>query len=274
MTTNPYFKQFQHKGQQAMVESLIIESIKKYGQDVKYLPRNKVNVDEVFGEDPLSTFDKAYDIEMYVKNVDGFSGQGRFLSNIGIEIRDAITFSVAKRRFEETTIERVEDESGYPLVTESSSKYLMHSYTNLDAETSYQNTEYIRPREGDLIYFPMVNKIFEIKQNTFETIFYQFGQLQLYDLECELFEYSSEEFNTGFTPIDDIESIFGSNLEENQLSSESGDPITDEEGYSIFAEDKVIEDTDSQARNSVFTNEVDGIVDWSDISPFVEGNKW
>src|SRR6056300_824208 len=156
--------------EQQLIEDLIIESIKVYGHDVWYVNRSITAKDEILNEDDLSVFDQAYMIEMYIKNVEGFEGEGDFLSKFGLQIRDSITFTVAIRSFNQ--------EVGL-------------------------HTEDLRPFEGDLIYFPLNNKVFKIMHVEHEAIFYQMGSLQTYDLRCELFEYSNERFETGQDFIDD-----------------------------------------------------------------------
>jgi len=100
-TVNQYFNNFGHQQSQWLIEDLIIESIKIYGIEVQYMPRTLVAEDTIWGEDTLSKFEDAYPLEMYVKNVDGFEGEGDFLSKFGLEIRDEMTLTVAQRRFSE-----------------------------------------------------------------------------------------------------------------------------------------------------------------------------
>lgn len=174
-TTNFYFNTLGHYGEQNLIEDLIVESIKIYGIDCYYLPRTIVSEDLLFGEDSLSKFDNAYQIEMYIKSVNGFEGDGTFLSKFGLEIRDEMVLSVSQRRFgEEIAYDETTSEAG-------------------------------RPVEGDLIYFPLNKKLYEIKFVEHEVVFYQMGKLQTYDLTCELFEYSSERIDTGIQAIDAIE---------------------------------------------------------------------
>jgi hypothetical protein len=157
--------------EQTLIEDLIVESIKMHGIDCWYIPRTLGTKDDLLNEDDTPIFDQAYEVEMYIKNVDGFQGDGQFLSKFGLQIRDSMTLSVAMRRFE--------------------------------AEVSQQSNQ-IRPNEGDLIYFPLNQKIFEVQFVDQKPIFYQLGALQMYDLRCELFEYSYEKFNTGVTEIDQL----------------------------------------------------------------------
>lgn len=172
MATNFYFNNYQNSQEQLLLESLIIESIKIYGEDMYYVPRTLNNKNEVYGEDDISSYDSATLVEFYIKNVDGFGGDGNFMSKFGLEIRDQVTFVIAKRVFEE--------EIGFA-------------------------ANYVRPREGDLIYFPLNRKLFQIKYVDNKPIYYPMGALQTYELTCELFEYSGEQFNTGVADIDDIQ---------------------------------------------------------------------
>ena len=194
-TTNFYFNTLGHYGEQNLIEDLIVESIKIYGIDCYYLPRTIVSEDLLFGEDTLSKFDNAYQLEMYIKSVNGFEGDGTFLSKFGLEIRDEMVLSVSQRRFGE--------------------------------EIPYDDTtkEAGRPVEGDLIYFPLNKKIYEIKFVEHEVVFYQMGKLQTYDLTCELFEYSSERIDTGIQAIDAIEDKYSLADQNVRISLETYLPI-------------------------------------------------
>jgi hypothetical protein len=172
MATNPYIQQGL-KSEQNLYEDLVIESLKFYGQDVYYLPREIVSQDNIFKDDIESRFTEAYKIEMYVENVEGFDGEGDLFTKFGVEIRDQATFIVARRRW----------------------KSLIGAF--LDSKK-------FRPREGDIIYLPMSNSMFEIKKVETETPFYQLSQLPTFRLQCELFEYNDEEFNTLVEEIDGI----------------------------------------------------------------------
>jgi hypothetical protein len=169
---NFYFENYENSGEQNLIEDLVIESIKIYGIDCWYLPRKALNKDSLMNEMASSIVEGAYMIEMYVKNVDGFEGEGDFLSKFGLQIRDSMTLTVANRTFE--------------------------------AEISSIDAGRPRPLEGDLLYFPLNNKIFEIMHVEHESIFYQMGSLQTYDLRCELFEYSGEVVDTGHAAIDSV----------------------------------------------------------------------
>jgi hypothetical protein len=237
MATNFYFNNFEASAEQTLIEDLVIESIKMYGHDVVYLPRTIINRDYVFNEDSVSKFVDQYSIEMYIRDVDGFQGEGDFLSKFGVEVRDQITFTVANRRFEED-IASVED------IT--------------------------RPREGDIIYFPLTQSHYEIKFVEHEAVFYQLGELQMYDLRCELYEYSGEEFSTGSDLLDAIEDNTKINLLDYSLLTQDGLLLSNETGGPIIREVFDI-NTITQANNNIYQTESSSIIDFSELDPFSEG---
>lgn len=247
-TTNLYFNNFAFTQEQRLVEDLIIESIKIYGIEVKYMPRTLVAEDNLFGEDVLSAFNDAYNIEMYIKSVDGFQGDGDFLSKFGLEIRDEMVLTVSQRRFGEEIIVLEDSPFG-------------------------QEDTIVRPAEGDLLYFPLNGKIFEVKFVEHEAIFYQMGSLQTYDLTLELFEYSHERFDTGITEIDSIETEFSGVKENLEVLTEAGDTLVFEDGFAVVQEEYRIENTDPQANNEFFQGNID-FIDFSEINPFSEGGRY
>ena len=168
MSTNSYFRTFDAKNEQELLHSLVTESIQIYGHDVSYIPRTLVNTDTILGEDSISEYKDAHSVEMYIKSVDGFEGEGDLISKFGLEVRDQIVFSLARRAWE-----------------------------RLDLGS--------RPKEGDLIFFPLTSKLFQIMFVEHETPFYQNGALPTFDLTCELFVYSDEKLDTGIDTIDVIE---------------------------------------------------------------------
>ncbi len=146
-----------------------------FGQDVYYLPRDIVNEDRIFGDDVPSRFNSSYKVEMYIENTEGFDGEGDLFTKFGVEIRDQATFVVARRRWT-TTINRFDNEINST-----------------------------RPREGDLVYLPLSNSMFQIMAVEHEQPFYQLSNLATYKLRCEKFEYSDEDFDTNIDAIDGIE---------------------------------------------------------------------
>lgn len=217
MATNVFFQNYNYFNEQQLIDDLVIESIQVYGVDTYYVTRTSAAFDHIMNEDRLTVFDAAYQMDMYVKSVDGFQGEGDFLSKFGLQIRDQATFTVAYRTFERFA-------------------------TRVDPSL-------IRPKEGDLIYMPMNNKFFKVMFVEHESVFYQTGALQVYDLKCELFEYSNERFETG---IDDIDSHY---------SSFETDNITNLE--QMF-------DTDPIAKNIFYEEKGNDIIDFSEIDPFSE----
>ena len=250
MTSNLYFNNYAFSGEQNLIEDLIVESIKIYGMDVQYLPRTIVAEDSFFGEDPLSKFTDSYEMEMYIKNVEGFEGEGDFLSRFNLEIRDQITFTVSQRRWaEEVTLG--------------------------DTHTDDEGNNIGRPAEGDLIYFPLTGKIYEIKFIEHESIFYQMGALQTYDLTCELFQYSHEVIDTGRTDIDQIEDDYSGDALNFQITDEAGNILITEDSAYILQEGYRIENTDKSANNEFFgaATNID-FIDFSEGNPFSEGANW
>ena len=174
MPRNVFFSQAV-KSEQNLYEDLIVESLQIYGQDIYYVPRTLVSRDNILGEDPASKFDDAYLMEAYLENIDGFEGAGDLMSKFGLEIRDEATFVISRRVWER-------------LVGKFSS-----------------NVVDPRPQEGDVIFLPMTNSFFEINFVEDDSPFYQLSNLPVYRLQCALYEYNDEDFDTGVDIIDQIE---------------------------------------------------------------------
>ena len=195
MPTNVYFSTGT-TSEQRLYEDLIIEQLKIYGQDVFYLPRKIANKDTIFGEDPASSFEDSYIIEMYVDNTDGYMGEQEIIKKFGLELRDDIKFTVSKLRWE----------------------------TLISNNSDLQNT--LRPNEGDLVYFPTTKAFFEIQFVEHEQPFYQQSALPVYKLSCTKFEYSSERIDTGITEIDATEDALSTDTMNFQFSLETGTSAT------------------------------------------------
>ena len=191
MPTNVYFSTGT-TSEQKLYEDLIIEQLKIYGQDVYYLPRKIANKDTIFGEDPASSFDDSYIIEMYVDNTDGYMGEQEIIKKFGLELRDDIKFTVSKLRWE----------------------------TLVSNNSDLQNTT--RPNEGDLVYFPTTKAFFEIQFVEHEQPFYQQSALPVYKLSCTKWEYSSERVDTGIAEIDATEDALSTDTMNFQFSLETG----------------------------------------------------
>ena len=177
MPTNHFFS----KGtinEQYLYEDLIIEALQIYGFDVYYLPRTLVDKDQLFGEDPLSKFNDSYMIEMYMDTVEGFQGEKEIITRFGLEVRDETIFTVARR-----------------------------TWLNLVSIDANLVTS-IRPNEGDWIYMPTVQRLFEISFVDKDDPFYQVDNLPVYKLYARTVEYSDERLDTGIDAIDDIETKY------------------------------------------------------------------
>ena len=173
MPTNVFFNHAVNS-EQHLYEDIVVESLRMYGHEVYYLPREIVEEDAILGEDVQSKFGEAYAVEMYLENTDGFEGDGDLMSKFGVQVRDQATFVLSLRTWER--------------------------FISLDSNL----TTSLRPNEGDLIYFPMSGSLFEIKFVEHENPFYQVGKLFVFKMQCELFEFSGEDFDTG-TVVDLVE---------------------------------------------------------------------
>ena len=178
MATNVFFDQAV-KTEQNLVEDLVVESLRMYGHNVFYLPRNIVSEDQLLGEAPVSSFEDAYEVEMYLEGVEGFEGEGDLYSKFGVEVRDQATFVLSRRSWER--------------------------FVSLDTNLATG----LRPNEGDLIYFPLSKSLFEIKFVEHENPFYQIGKNYTFILICETFTYNQETMDTGFGEIDTLDDIAG-----------------------------------------------------------------
>jgi len=297
MPRNQYFS-LGAESEKNLYEDIVVEGLRIYGHDVYYLPRSIINEDGIFNEASLSEFGQAFQIEMYVENIDGFEGEGDLLSKFGLEMRDQMSLVVANRRWEQLV-------------------------------GRFQPTFEPRPQEGDLIYFPLVKGLFEIHYVEEETPFYQLQNIPTFKLKCELFEYGNEAIDTGVDEIDLFETAFASRTtlslgegsgiyqvgeDVTQTNTTSGITVTGEvstvgEGtidissqvasdgsntpfgptvlpdnvdggniigvssgasYPIITTDSfnAIDDNDSFAQNEEFNNIGDNFIDFSELNPF------
>jgi len=171
MPTNVFFNHAV-KTEQNLVEDLIVESLRFYGHNCYYLPRSIVNEDTILGDAAESSFEDAYEVEMYLEGTEGFEGEGELYSKFGIETRESASFIISRRSWER--------------------------FVSLDANLATG----LRPNEGDLIYFPLSNSLFQIKFVEHENVFYQLGKLYTFKMSCDLYEYSGEDFDTNIEAID------------------------------------------------------------------------
>ena len=172
---NPFFQQGS-SGEQNLVQDLINEQLRIYGINVHYLPRKYLTQNTVIKEVIESKFDDAYPIEAYIESFEGYGDNPTLLSKFGIQATNEITLIISKERFETYISPLMKNESDVKLST--------------------------RPKEGDLIYFPLGDRLFEIKYVEHEKPFYQLQKNYVYELQCELFEYENEVIDTGIETID------------------------------------------------------------------------
>jgi len=267
-----------------LYQDLIKEAIQIYGHDVYYVNRTTVAIDTILGEDALSKFNNAQPIEMYVEDAEGFGGDKEIISQFGLENRNEITFVVSKERFQEldsqVTLEDGTDTTGGAILLETGtvetstlstlgdSHYILLDTTRTDAD---------RPLEGDLVYHPVLEKIFEINFVDHDEPFYQLDNNPVYKLRCKQFEYSSEALDTGIDTIDAIEGSLSQDTRQYQitLENEVGSVLLEnaaDTGYDsyIITEDYVLGDmdTDKTAQNELFDELDDTVLDFSESNPF------
>ena len=173
---NPYFQQGS-RSEQNLVQDLINEQLRMYGVEIHYLPRKYLSENTIIREVIQSKFDDAYPIEAYVDNFDGYGDNTTILSKFGIQATNEITLIISKERFETYISPLIKNEQNIKLST--------------------------RPKEGDLIYFPLGDRLFEIKFVEHEKPFYQLQKNYVYELRCELFRLGDEVIDTGIDEIDD-----------------------------------------------------------------------
>ena len=181
MALNPFFLQGT-ASEQRLVQDIINEHLKFHGVEVVYIPRKYVNKKTILEEVQSSKFDDNFAIEAYLNNYDGYSGAGDILTKFGMSVRDELILTISKERFED---------------------FIAPFMAGLDDETG--EGEIIlstRPREGDLVYFPLGQRIFEVKFVEHENPFFQLGKNYVYELKCELFEYEDEVLDTSIEEID------------------------------------------------------------------------
>ena len=244
MPTNVYFDTGT-KPEQALYEDLMIEQLRIYGQDVYYIPRKMAGTDSIWQEDISSSFESSYLIEMYMENIDGYEGEKELMSKFGLDIQDDATFVVARRRWEQ--------------------------FVSVDNNIIVSS----RPNEGDLIYFPKGNKLFEITFVDHDDPFYQVQNLPTYKLKCKTFEYASEVIDTGIAEIDAIETDNSLDMLSHQMILEDGsgslileNAVEGAAASYIILETYNIATIDENSQNEDFEIADDNILDFTETNPF------
>ena len=216
MATNPYFTYFTGQSEQFLYDDIIAECVQIYGHDTFYLPRTGINKDEMMNEYSYDRFLTALPVEVFIRNTDSFEGDGQMLQKMGLEVRDQMTLQMSKRSFEQFI------------------------------KPTTQNN---RPWEGDCIYIPMLAVVYRIKYVKTDAIFYTLGKLNMFELVCEILEYSNEQFATGNTDIDSKYTPF---------------PHT--------SSNTAIETYDLDADNAVIQDNSDEVIDFTEVDPFGVGD--
>ncbi len=192
--------------EQTLFQNIKTESIQVMGRMYYYIPRQVAKIDKILGEDTSSKFEDAIPIEMYMEEVNGFTGDNELYGKFGLEIASSYTLIVSRSRWE---AEVIKPEYNYMLVKN-------------------------RPQEGDLIYDPLTKFLMVIKFTDHDSEFYQISKNYIYKLSCEAFQYSSEELNTGIAEIDGLEDLLSNDLLADQLQNETGVNILQENGSAII----------------------------------------
>jgi hypothetical protein len=219
--------------ERTLYQNLIKEAIQIYGHDVFYMDRQSVNEDTLFGEDTLNQFNTQHPIEMYVEDGEGYAGDKEIMTQFGLENRNEITFVVSKERFqvldrqlqiesgtdttggsillETATIDQTGDSSTLTTVSGDGSFYFTQDTAATDAD---------RPLEGDLVYHPVLTKVFEVSFVDHDEPFHQLDNNPVYKLRCKQYEYSQEIIDTGIAEIDAIEDNLSVSTAEYQFTLE------------------------------------------------------
>jgi len=189
MALNPFFLQGS-TNEQFLVQDLINEQLKIYGVEIYYLPRKIFSKDNVIEEIQSSKFDDSFLIEAYINNYDGYNPGVDIMSKFGLKLKNEVSLTISRERFEEFITPFLEG---------------MVSGIREGVNTEYDMSDLVeRPKEGDLIYFPLGERLFEIKRVEFEKPFYQLGRNYIYELECELYEYENEQIDTSIEEVDNV----------------------------------------------------------------------
>ena len=274
--------------ERSLYQNLIKEAIQIYGHDVYYVNRETVALDNILGEDALSKYTNAEPIEMYVEDNTGFGGDKEIINQFGLENRNEITFVVSKERFQEMdsqiNLEDGTDTTGGSIALETGSIDQSNDSSTVTTLTGNfyilqdtATTDADRPQEGDLVYHPVFEKMFEISFVDHDEPFYQLDNNPVYKLRCKQFEYASEIIDTGIATIDAIEGDLTTDSRAYQLSLENEVGSIQLENAAdtgdasfIILEDYIVGDyeTDKTSQNELFDQLDDTVLDFTESNPF------
>lgn len=235
MPTNPFMNNYNFKATQDFYLQLVATATNMFGVDIIYIPRNIGNFDKLYEADDQSTYSITIPTVGYLENVDGFQSQQNIFSKFGLEIRDQITLSIPSLTYDQE----------------------VKPFTNAP-----------RPGEGDLVYFSLNKKCFQIKFTNNKEIFYPLGVLPSYMLTCELFEYSDETFNTNIPEIDILQKNYSLNILDYTITLPDGRAITDGANNVITQGQYNVQNIDIDADNDILEVDDVGLLDWSANNPF------
>jgi len=224
----------------------------------------------IYGEDGSMIFDDALEMELYVKSYDGFMGQQDFLTKFGLQIDESITFVVSQKRFIDSMKPIVLNEYGYNIVTDDP----IDGSGNLLTEELYDYSSILRPREGDLIWIPMLGYMYEIAFTENIENFYQLGNIYTYEIRCNRFEYSSERIDTGIDSIDIVEDQYSlSTAFIEKLLAEDDTLVLLEDGTYIVDEGNSLSGAEVAADNQLLSSKLleGDVIDFSETNPFAKG---
>ena len=254
--------------ERSLYQNLIKEAIQIYGHDVYYMDRQSVNEDTLFGEDTLNQFNTQHPIEMYVEDGEGYAGDKEIMTQFGLENRNEITFVVSKERFQELdrqvqiesgtdstggsilletgTIDQSEDSSVLSTVSGDNNFYIIQDTAATDSD---------RPLEGDLVYHPVLTKVFEVSFVDHDEPFHQLDNNPVYKLRCRQYEYSQEVIDTGIAEIDAIEDDLSTDTTGYQFTLEQSSTQNEEISiqHSVGNFGLLLEETDGD--NVLFEND-------------------
>jgi hypothetical protein len=172
VSPSKYFKNYEFKARQDLVDSLVRSAIRQTGMNIKYIPKENFIRDDLFGDDTFTKYEKAITLDCYVKSNQSFGGAGDIFTKMNFQIADTVLITISRTRWLQ-----VQEEAFLP-------------------DIQSKNEVRDNPSAGDLIYFPLFDKIFEITHVEQESVFWQFGKNYVFDLNCELYKYNQDEFQT------------------------------------------------------------------------------
>lgn len=235
---NPYFNNFSSFQEQQLLEDLVIEAHSIHAPQMYYLPRLLTDLDQEYTADDESQYNYAILVPIYIENFDRFQGDGNFMSKFNLEIQNQIQLSVAIRTFNQE----------------------VRPYS-----------KQVRPNEGDLIFFPQNQHCFQIRYVEKFEMFYPLGKLYVWQMTCELFEYSDEQINTGIAMIDNLQFTLSTDILDYTIKTEDGFYLTNEVDDYIVMEAYDLDVILGTGANIDFERSADTFIDFSVNDPFSEG---